>query len=198
MDEFQKICLEFIAITSMVIGAAGTLIALLLIFNPQRLKSVGMLMNRNIYVEKTFANLNVYLPTGGLTYRYNVIFGTALICGSAFVLVFLFRKLQLPPLDEPISEILLNAVALLGKLAAFVGIIIGLFLMFAPEAMQRIEAAMNRNFDTQQLVDNLNAQLVEIDSVFFRFPKLFGICGVIASGVLIYLGVQVLYHPPSF
>jgi hypothetical protein len=198
MGELQKICLDFIAIASLVIGTVSALISLLLIFNPQRLKSVGLLMNRNIYVEKKFANLNVYLPTGGLTYRFNYIFGTALICGSAFVLVFLFRKLQLPPIEEPISEILLNALALLGKLAAFVGIIVGLFLMFAPEAMQRIEAAMNRNFDTQQLVDSLNAQVVEIDSVFFRFPKLFGICGTIASGVLIYLGVHVLYHPPSF
>jgi hypothetical protein len=198
MNELQTICLEFIAIASLVIGSVGVLVSVLLLAAPERLKSVGLLMNRSILVEKKFADLNVTLPTGGFTYRHNHLFGAALILGSAFVLVFLFRELELPATGEPINEILIHSLTLLGKVSSFVGIIIGLFLLFAPEAMQRIENAMNRSFDTQHLVDNLNSPLLEMDNVFFRFPKLLGTFGLIASMTLVYLGIQTLHRPPMF
>ena len=94
--------------------------------------------------------------------------------------------------NDVLDEVLVNSLALVGKIVGFAGIVLGLFLLFVPEKMKTIENKMNTWFDTQPLVDKLNKSYRDVDSIFFRHPIVFGIAGMISSIILIALSMKAL------
>ena len=171
----------------------GAAVSLLLILSPESVKAAGDWLDTKVNLDKKITYyLNLYIPTDRFAYRHNIFFGLALITGSLVVLIFLFFQLDIMRYNDVLDEVLVNSLALVGKIVGFAGIVLGLFLLFVPEKMKTIENKMNTWFDTQPLVDKLNKSYRDVDSIFFRHPIVFGIAGMISSIILIALSMKAL------
>jgi hypothetical protein len=93
-----------------------------------------------------------------------------------------------------INEIIFDSMILLGKISMIAGIILGFFLLFSPKTIEKVESKMNLWLDTQQVVDKLDEFHDDIDAVFFRHAKSFGLVGLIISTVLFILSIVNLYN----
>ena len=193
MEIVQDICITSAEILMMIFGMIGVAVSLLLVLSPESVKAAGDWLDTKVNLDKKITYyLNQYIPTGRFAYRHNIFFGLALITGSLVVLIFLFFQLDIMGYNNVLDEVIINSLALVGKIAGFAGIILGLFLLFVPEKMKTIENKMNTWFDTQPLVDKLNKSYRDVDSIFFRHPIVFGIAGMTSSIILIALSMKAL------
>ena len=193
MEIIQDICITSAEILMMIFGMIGAAVSLLLILSPESVKAAGDWLDTKVNLDKKITYyLNLYIPTDRFAYRHNIFFGLALITGSLVVLIFLFFQLDIMRYNDVLDEVLVNSLALVGKIVGFAGIVLGFFLLFVPEKMKTIENKMNTWFDTQPLVDKLNKSYRDVDSIFFRHPIVFGIAGMISSIILIALSMKAL------
>ena len=193
MEIIQDICITSAEILMMIFGMIGAAVSLLLILSPESVKAAGDWLDTKVNLDKKITYyLNLYIPTDRFAYRHNIFFGLALITGSLVVLIFLFFQLDIMRYNDVLDEVIVNSLALVGKIVGFAGIVLGLFLLFVPEKMKTIENKMNTWFDTQPLVDKLNKSYRDVDSIFFRHPIVFGIAGMISSIILIALSMKAL------
>ena len=193
MENIQDICITSAEILIMIFGMIGAAVSLLLILSPESVKAAGDWLDTKVNLDKKITYyLNLYIPTDRFAYRHNIFFGLALITGSLVVLIFLFFQLDIMRYNDVLDEVLVNSLALVGKIVGFAGIVLGFFLLFVPEKMKTIENKMNTWFDTQPLVDKLNKSYRDVDSIFFRHPIVFGIAGMISSIILIALSMKAL------
>ena len=193
MENIQDICITSAEILMMIFGMIGAAVSLLLILSPESVKAAGDWLDTKVNLDKKITYyLNLYIPTDRFAYRHNIFFGLALITGSLVVLIFLFFQLDIMRYNDVLDEVLVNSLALVGKIVGFAGIVLGFFLLFVPEKMKTIENKMNTWFDTQPLVDKLNKSYRDVDSIFFRHPIVFGIAGMISSIILIALSMKAL------
>ena len=193
MEIVWDICITSAEILIMIFGMMGAAVSLLLLISPESVKNTGDWLDQKINLDKKITYyLNLYIPTDRFAYRHNIFFGLALIIGSLVVLIFLFFRLDIAGYNDVLDEVLINSLALVGKIGGFAGVIFGLFLLFVPEKMRAFENKMNAWFDTQPLVDRLNKSYRDVDSIFFRHPIVFGVAGVISSIILIALSMRAL------
>ena len=193
MEIIQDICITSAEILMMIFGMIGAAVSLLLILSPESVKAAGDWLDTKVNLDKKITYyLNLYIPTDRFAYRHNIFFGLALITGSLVVLIFLFFQLDIMRYNDVLDEVIVNSLALVGKIVGFAGIVLGFFLLFVPEKMKTIENKMNTWFDTQPLVDKLNKSYRDVDSIFFRHPIVFGIAGMISSIILIALSMKAL------
>lgn len=200
MGIIWEICLQTVEIFALVVAILGVLLSLLLLFAPQFIRSLSKTLNRHVDVDtKVLSIADKEIRTEGLIYDHNIITGTCFIIGSAFILIFLYYRLDVKSLaslfagyskSATISEVIVGAMALVGKLTGIVGIIIGSVLLFSPEQLRFIEGRLNTWFSTQSMVDRLDRTYQDVDAVVFQKPIAFGIIGLIPSVVLLYLAIR--------
>ena len=87
----------------------------------------------------------------------------------------------------PINEIIFNSAVLLARVAAAIGMILGVTLLFSASNILVLEEKMASRLSTQPLVDKLNERYLAVDRLLLDHPTVFGVCGVIASVTLIYV-----------
>ena len=200
MGIILEICLQTVEIFTLVVGILGVLLSLLLLFAPQFVRSLSGTLNRHVDVDRRIRGIvDKEIRTEGLFYDHNIISGTCLIVGSAFILIFLYYQLDVKRLaglfadyttSPTISEIIVGTMALVGQLTGIVGIIIGSVLLLSPEQLRIIEGCLNTWFSTQSMVDKLERTYQDVDAVVFQKPVAFGIIGLIPSVVLTYLAIR--------
>lgn len=200
MGIIWEICLQTVEIFALVVAILGVLLSLLLLFAPQFIRSFSETLNRHVDVDTKIKSIaDKEIRTEGLIYDHNIITGTCFIIGSAFILIFLYYRLDVKSLaslfagyskSATISEVIVGAMALVGKLTGIVGIIIGSVLLFSPEQLRFIEGRLNTWFSTQSMVDRLDRTYQDVDAVVFQKPIAFGIIGLIPSVVLLYLAIR--------
>lgn len=200
MGIIWEICLQTVEIFALVVAILGVLLSLLLLFAPQFIRSLSKTLNRHVDVDTKVRSIaDKEIRTEGLIYDHNIITGTCFIIGSAFILIFLYYRLDVKSLaslfagyskSATISEVIVGAMALVGKLTGIVGIIIGSVLLFSPEQLRFIEGRLNTWFSTQSMVDRLDRTYQDVDAVVFQKPIAFGIIGLIPSVVLLYLAIR--------
>jgi hypothetical protein len=188
MGLFWEIFLRFAQIMTVVAGISGIALSLLLLFSPNLVRTLSDFFNYQLNLEKRLNSLNKYFQIGPIIYRHNIFFGSCLIAGSVFALIFLFFKLNVT-FANIINEIIFDSMILLGKISMTAGIILGFFLLFSPKTIEKVESKMNLWLDTQQIVDKLDEFHDDIDTVFFRHAKSFGLVGLIISTVLFILSI---------
>jgi len=189
MDLILEIGLQTLKIVVFVLGAMGTILSLLLLFAPGLVQVLSDLLNKNMSLDKTLTVLNKTIRTDQLPYRYNIVFGLALIGGSIFFLVFLFFGFKITRFSNILSELIIHSLTLLGKISGFTGIVLGILLLFAPQKMHSIEEGLNAWVDTQPVIDRLNKSYQGVDNIFLRYPVWFGISGLVASMILMALSM---------
>jgi len=188
MQFLGDIFLSATGILTVLIGALGVIFSALLLFNPGAIVKWSGILNRSIDVERVLPALDRPVSTNSLAYKHPVIFGILLVIGSFFVLNFLFFQISAPLFSGFLGGILFEALVIMGKLACFCGIAIGLGLIFAPDKVKKLETRLDSWFDTEPLAEKLNRPIEQVDHIFLRRPLLFGAIGLLASFVLLILG----------
>jgi hypothetical protein len=198
MQIIWDILLQTVEIITLLCGILGLAFSLMLAFSPGIIETVGKLMNRHINFEKNLAVLDKDITTGHLFYNHPRISGSCLIAGSAFALLFFFFKLDVSNFSaiflgsaskSSIGEVLFHALAWLGKIACALGLLYGIGLLVIPESMKSIEKKMNAWVETRPVLEKLNSQNHNLDSIIYRFPITFGLAGATISFLLIILSV---------
>ncbi len=194
MGLFWDMFLRFAQILTVIAGVSGIALSLLLLFSPNLVRTLSNIFNYQLNLEKRLSFLNKYIQTGPIIYRHNILFGGCLIAGSIFALIFLFFKLDVTKFSSIFNEIVVVSMILLGKISMIAGIILGFFLLLSPETIEKIESKMNLWLDIQPIVNKLDEFHDDIDTIFFRHPKNFGLAGLIISTILFVLSIVNLYN----
>jgi hypothetical protein len=201
---FWAIFLQALEIFTLVVGIVGMVLSMLLLLAPRLLNRIGESLNRSIEVDKKISRLvDRSIPTAAFFYRHNIISGICLILGAVFVLLFLFFRLNVDGLVSVFfgndkfkvtNEILITTMALLGKVAGAVGLLIGVILVCRPAKMQQIERRMDTWFATQPIWEELDRSHPTVDTLVYQRPIIFGAIGLFTSVVLTFLVVNNLIH----
>jgi len=200
MELIWNICLQSASIFVLILGIVGLALSLLLVISPNTAKSLSNTFNKYVIIDKKLTYLNKPIQTDSFTYQHNILTGLSLVCGSIFFLVFLFFRFDMAKTLNMLLghnylflyEIVLKSTVLIGKIAGFTGIVIGLCLLFLPEIMVKIENRMDAWIATQDIADKLDEFHLGIDNIILRFPLLFGFTGLMSSAVLIILSIASL------
>jgi len=203
MGFFWEIALQTASILALIFGILGIAFSLLLLISPNATQKISKVFNRSIDVDKKVSFLDKDIQTESIIYKYHIIAGVSLIVGSGFILIFLVFKLDITifasiffgsPKYALINEIILNSIAITGKLVGVTGIIIGFILLFSPGKMKKLEKKVNTWFSTQNMVSKLDENHHDIDTFIYRHAMLFGIIGLVTSILLTFLATINLLH----
>jgi hypothetical protein len=198
MEIIWDIGFQVIKILTLVAGILGISLSLLLLFAPNLTKAISERCNRYVDFDRKINYLDRDINTDKIVYRHNIISGSCLIVGSAFSIVFLFYGLDVKGFVNVFfgsekfattNEVLFSSFALLGKLAAILGLIIGSILLFNPGQMQHIETKLNTWFATQPVFAKLDQAQGDFDTAIYQRPFLYGSIGLITSIILTVLAV---------
>jgi hypothetical protein len=191
--------LQAVEIFTLVVGIAGIILSLLLLFDPRKIQQLGRRFNRYVDIDKKFRiMIDQNISTDGLFYNHNILAGICLIVGSAFILVFLFYRLDVQSIltalfgegnFNTVTDIVITAMALVGKLAGIMGILLGSILLFDPDQLKNIEKRLNIWFATEPMIDKLERSHLDIDAFVYQKPVLCGIVGLTTSILLTYLAL---------
>jgi len=203
MDFFWEIALQTVGILALIFGILGIAFSLLLLIYPNVTKKISNVLNRYIDVDKKISYLDKDIQTESIIYKHHVITGICLIIGSVFILIFLMFKLDVANFINifyssqkfaSINEIILNSMAMIGKIVGVAGIIIGFILLFAPGEMKKIEIKVNTWFSTQHMISKLDETQHDIDTFIYQHAVLFGLTGLIVSIFLTVLATINILH----
>jgi len=201
MELIWDIGLQAGSIFVLLLGIAGLALSLLLVISPNMAKSLSNIFNAYVMIDKKLTYLNKPIQTDSFTYQHNILTGLSLVGGSIFFLVFLFFRLDAAKILNMflghnylfLYEIVFKTTLLIGKIAGFTGVMIGLCLLFLPGIMVKIENRMDAWIATQDIADKLDEFRPGIDNMILRFPLLFGFAGLMTSAVLIILSIASLF-----
>ena len=198
MNIIWAIGIDALKILTLVIGILGAALSLLLLFSPNLTQSVSKLCNRYFDFDQKILYLDKDIRTERLIYRHNLISGSCLIVGSAFTIIILIYELDVTSFLKAFfgsqefstfNEVILSGLALIGKIAAIVGMIIGSVLLFNPGQMKNLENKLNTWFATQPMVEKLDQSHRQLDTIIYQRPFLFGSIGLITSILLTVLAI---------
>jgi hypothetical protein len=199
MTSIWEMGLQAVEIFTLVVGLVGIILSLLLLFDHRKIQQLGRRFNRYVDIDKKFRNMiDQNISTDGLFYNHNILAGICLIVGSAFILVFLFYRLDVQSIlvalfgegnFNTVTDIVITAMALVGKLAGIVGILLGSILLFDPDQLKNIEKRLNTWFATEPMIEKLEHSHLDIDTFVYQKPVLCGIIGLTTSILLTYLAL---------
>ena len=198
MEIFWDIALHTVEILTLLFGVLGMAFSMLLLFSPRLTKTLGSFFNRHINVEPKINILDKDIETETLVYGHHVVFGLCMIAGSVFAFIFFVFNLNISNFANVfivsrkyflVLEIIFYAFAWIARVACIIGIVFGLFLLFAPEKMRRFEGRVNTWFETQGIFEKLDRSGPELDTFLFRHPFFFGLAGALISFLIITLAI---------
>ena len=198
MQIIQQIGLQVVEILTLVFGILGVTFSLLLMYSPNLTKSISSVFNRSVDIDDKVNYLDKDIQIDSYFYSHNMLFGTCLVAGSVFSLIFFFFKLDVSSFANiffvsnrhlSTSEMIFSAVSWIGKVACVFGIFVGTMLVFAPNKMRNIETKLNSWFETRHVFDKLDDSNRDLDTIFFRRPVFFGALGLIVSLFIIVLSI---------
>jgi hypothetical protein len=198
MDIFWDIGLQTVEILTLLFGVLGMAFSLLLLISPRLTKTAGNFFNRNINVEPKINILDKDINTETLIYSHHVVFGLCMVAGSLFAFIFFVFDLNISNFASVfivsrkyflIFEIVFYAFAWIAKIACILGIVLGGFLLLAPDKMRNAEQKVNIWFETRGIFAKLDQTGPELDVFLFRHPFFFGLTGALVSFLIITLAI---------
>jgi hypothetical protein len=198
MELIGQIGLEVVEILTLVFGILGITFSFLLLLSPGLTKSISKVFNRYVNIEKKINYLDKDFQVDSFVYHHNLLFGTLLVAGSIFSLIFFFFKLDVSNFANiffvsqkylSINEMIFSSVAWIGRVACFFGLVFGTILALAPHKMRQLGNKLNFWFDTRAMFDRLDNSDRELDTILFQHPVIFGLTGLTISFVIILLSL---------
>lgn len=200
MEYVWEICLHALELFTLIAGILGALFSLVLLLRPNGLRNFGNFCNRMVYLDREISRFaDKSIDTERRVYNHNMIFGVAFIIGCAFILVFLFYRLDVRSFASVFfrdgsfrsaGEMIVSAMALVGKITGIIGMLIGSILLYSPEHVKKLEFKLNTWLSTEPMLEKLERPHHGIDSLVYRRPIFFGLLGLTTSGILTFLAVQ--------
>ncbi len=199
MEIFWEMGLQAVEIFTLVVGLLGIILSLVLVFDSQKIQQLSQRFNQYIDIDGRFRKMiDRNIDTEGLFYKHNILTGVCLIVGSAFILVFLFYRLDVQSIlnalfgrgnFNTITDIVISSMAMVGKVAGIVGILLGSILLFDPDQLKSIEKRLNIWFATEPMIEKLEQAHPDVDAFVYQKPVLCGIVGLTTSILLTYLAL---------
>ena len=199
MEIFWEMGLQAVEIFTLVVGLLGIILSLVLVFDSRKIQQISQRFNQYIDIDGRFRKMiDRNIDTEGLFYKHNILTGVCLIVGSAFILVFLFYRLDVQSIlnalfgkgnFNTITDIVISSMAMVGKVAGIVGILIGSVLLFDPDQLKSIEKRLNIWFATEPMIEKLEQAHPDVDAFVYQKPVLCGIIGLTTSILLTYLAL---------
>ncbi len=198
MEILWEIGLHTIEILTLLFGVLGMAFSLLLLFSPRLTQSLGSFFNRSISVGYSPNILDKDIPTEAFIYSHNIIIGICLCTGSVFALFFFLFNIDIAKFASVFLgsqkyyqtlEIIFYFFAWVARVGCFFGLIIGIFLLVAPQKLRVFESKVNTWFETRTFFEKLDRSGPELDTLFFRHPYFFGMAGAVISFLIITLSI---------
>jgi hypothetical protein len=198
MNLFWEIGLKSIEIMTLVFGLLGMTLALLLLFAPRVAQNVSGVLNRSVDLDKKLGLLDKDISTEKAIYGRPILMGSGLIAGSVFALFFFACKFDATKFAQvffgshnPVfyGEIIFKAVGWIGKIGCLFGLLAGLGLILAPRRVRALDQKMNVRYETGSWIEKLQQPAFHLDTLFFRYPILFGLLVGSISCVLIVISI---------
>ena len=199
MEIFWEMGLQAVEIFTLVVGLLGIILSLVLVFDSQKIQQLSQRFNQYIDIDGRFRKMiDRNIDTEGLFYKHNILTGVCLIVGSAFILVFLFYRLDVQSIlnalfgrgnFNTVTDIVISSMAMVGKVAGIVGILLGSILLFDPDQLKSIEKRLNIWFATEPMIEKLEQAHPDVDAFVYQKPVLCGIVGLTTSILLTYLAL---------
>ena len=198
MEIFWDIGLQTVEILTLLFGVLGMAFSLLLLFSPRLTRTAGNFFNRSINVEPKISILDKDIRTETLIYGHHIIFGLCMVAGSVFAFIFFVFDLNISTLANVftvsgqyflIFEIVFHALVWIARVACILGIVLGGFLLFAPDKMRNVDQKVNVWFETRGVFNKLDQTGPELDAFLFRHPFFFGLTGALVSFLIITLSL---------
>ena len=189
---------QAIEIITLITGVLGMTLSVMLLFSPDRAKSLSNILNRNINFDEKINFLDKDIEVAHHYYKHHFVFGLVLIGGAAFSLFFFFFSLDVAKFarvflgyqkDIFVPEIIIDSMVWIGKIAGLMALIFGSLLVFAPGKMRRVENKLNSWFETKFIFEKLDKSSHELDSFIFRHPTMVGLAGAVLSFFLLSLSI---------
>ena len=158
MTPLIDIGLEATAILTIMCGIVGLLVSLGLLFWPDRIRRINASLNRHYRLKEHLAYFDKTIPNALFVYRHPMVYGALLTIGAVVTLAFLFFQLDIdrivailtaPGVRRLLWQMAFEVMVLSGKVAGVLGLLLGLFLMVAPDRLRRIENRLNTWIGTQ-------------------------------------------------
>lgn len=198
MNLLWEIGLQSIEIMTLLFGLLGMTLSLLLLFAPRVAQNMSGVLNRSVDVDKKLGLLDKDIQTEKAIYGHPILMGSGLVAGSVFALFFFVCKFDATKFAQvffgshnPVfyGEIIFRTVDWIGKIGCLFGLLTGLGLIIAPRRVRAIDRKMNTRYETRSWIERLQRPIYSLDTLFFRYPILFGLLVGSISSVLIVISI---------
>lgn len=199
MDIFWQIGSQAVPFLILVFGLSGVTFSLLLLVWPAAVVKHSTILNREISIENKLRRVDDEIHISGFFFKHSFYFGICLICAAFFLLFgdlansdsvdiarifFKTTQSQMP--------LIFSAISLIGKIVCWLGLVLGIMLVFAPKKLLNIENRLNTRIETQPLFDKLDTTRHPLDLFLSRHPLVSGLAGVTTSAYLVISSIYLL------
>ncbi|OIR19388.1 hypothetical protein GALL_02680 [mine drainage metagenome] len=187
----ESLLLRSFVIFLMVGGMAGLIVGALLVFNPQRIRMAGNLLNRWISTRHLNQTLDRTVALDPWFYRHHRISAGLILLASGYILyaftagldrqnaiIEFARRFSLP---SSLAGGLLDGLVLSILLGALLAIFVSLFLLLRPSLLRDFEQASNRWVSLRKALKPMEIRREGLDEYVLKHTRQAGILLMIGS-----------------
>ena len=187
----ESLLLRSFVIFLMVGGMAGLIVGALLVFNPQRIRMAGNLLNRWISTRHLNQTLDRTVALDPWFYRHHRISAGLILPASGYILyaftagldrqnatIEFARRFSLP---SSLAGGLLDGLVLSILLGALLAVFVSLFLLLRPSLLRDFEQASNRWVSLRKALKPMEIRREGLDEYVFKHARQIGILLLIGS-----------------
>ena len=194
MKTIINILIESSEYFTIIAGAIGIGVFVVMMLTLDLLRSLGKLFNRPYSIKKMEQTVNKRKNIEKSLYDRSKILGTIIAIASIYILFFLFVKLDLGKIMEiisiestmqPFTLALLQTAKLFSILSTFFSGLFGLVLIFDKHSAEKISDFFNNWYSTEEIEEKLDETVFkDTDTICFLHNKFIGFLGFFASLIL--------------
>lgn len=185
---------------SIVAGALGIMLFLIMLSNLDILRIAGKLFNTSISTKEIEQSVNRQTDLEKIFYAYPKPLGFIIVVASSYVIFFLFVQLDIENILNminmktnlrPFAQALLQTAHVFCMLSMIVSIIFGIIMMACKESAEKISLFCSQWLNTEQFQEKLDETVMkDTDTICFLHHKILGVLGLMVSVLLILFAVS--------
>ncbi|MBN1521488.1 MAG: hypothetical protein JW928_03055 [Candidatus Aureabacteria bacterium] len=191
MKIFFSILIESSEYFTLIAGACGMALFIIMLLTLDFLREIGKLFNRQYSVKDIEKTINKRTDIEHFVYARSKILGIAIFLASFYVLVFLIFNLDLEKILSlinikqtlrPFVLALIQTAKLFTILSITFSIFFGIVLIFDRSSAEKMSNFFNSWYSTEELEEKLDETILkDTDTICFLHNRLIGCLGFLAS-----------------
>lgn len=187
MNIIIDILLQSSKITTIVVGIAGLILSLALLFSRDAVRNVSAALNRKFNLGLPARELNRQVSVDTIIGWFPSFSGAMIAAASLAVMIYLFFSPMPPQKGGILLAIIFESMLWLARLASVLGLVFGIMLMVAPEALKRVNRMLNHWHDTEAIIRHMEQRTYNFDGLVLNNPRISGVIGLFMSVILLLL-----------